>query len=122
MRAPDGKRARDLCLGLSATDYRERRPAPFRVGSTTMYRWPGLGVGGKGFPCTTVRSSPVLPPRGPTIPTWDDTGAGWPGLKASFDIADMPPEKGLPPRGSVDLAFGLTLKLDIDLDLVGGSG
>lgn len=43
------------------------RPAPFLVGSTSLYPMPDFGVGGRGSFRTTVRSSPVFPPRGPTI-------------------------------------------------------
>jgi hypothetical protein len=45
-----------------------------------MYRWPRLRVGGRGSPLPTVRSIPVLPPRGPTISYWPELGALSPGL------------------------------------------
>lgn len=45
---------------------------------------PGRGVGGKGSPFTTVRSTPVEPPRGPTCSYWPDRGAVLPG--GSFDM------------------------------------
>ena len=37
------------------------------VGSANVYFCPDLGVGGIGSPFVTVRSLPVLPPRGPSI-------------------------------------------------------
>jgi len=33
------------------------------------------------LPCTAVRSCPVCPPRGPTMPYSPDRGAGCPGFK-----------------------------------------
>jgi hypothetical protein len=43
-------------------------------------------VGGKGSPLVTVRSFPVLPPRGPIIAYWPDRGAELPGFRF-LDIA-----------------------------------
>jgi hypothetical protein len=54
-----------------------------------MYPSPGPGVGGKGSPSVTVRSSPVLPPHGPTRSYWPDFGAGSPGL-SGLAIAQPP--------------------------------
>jgi hypothetical protein len=34
--------------------------------------WPGFGVGGRGSRFTTVRSSPLRPPRGPMISYWQE--------------------------------------------------
>jgi hypothetical protein len=45
------------------------------------YVEPFDGVGGSGSRRTTVRSTPVWPPRGPTISYWPERGAGWPGLR-----------------------------------------
>lgn len=55
-------------------------PAPFLVRSTTTYPCPAFGVGGNRLPLVVVRSSPVRPPRGPTISTCPELGAFMPGF------------------------------------------
>ncbi|VWX46617.1 hypothetical protein NOVOSPHI9U_10160 [Novosphingobium sp. 9U] len=54
------------------------------VGSTKVYPIPDLGVGGSGSPRTTVRSTPVRPPRGPICSYWPDLGAEVPGGSVVF--------------------------------------
>ena len=54
------------------------------VGSSKVNFWPDFGVGGRGSPFVTVRSSLVFPPRGPTIPYCPERGAFCPGLNVFF--------------------------------------
>jgi len=60
------------------------------AGVANTYPCPGFGVGGIGSRTTTVRSCPVLPPRGPVISYNPEFGAGVPGLKGFFGIAYSP--------------------------------
>lgn len=61
-------------------------PALFFVGSTNRYSCPERGVGGIGSPFTTVRSSPVPAPPGPTISYCPEAGAVVPGGSVSRAI------------------------------------
>lgn len=72
-----------------------RRPAPFLVGSTSTYPMPGFGVGGIGLSRVTVRSSPVRPPREPTISYWPERGAGAPGFSGLLICVPPSPHPGL---------------------------
>jgi hypothetical protein len=81
--------------GVSVAGY--GLPAPFLVGSTGTYDWPSLGVGGRVLPRTAVRSSPVFPPRGPTITYCPDKGAFCPGLKlGTIMVSSLLPSIFLP--------------------------